>query len=117
MSTEKMNIGIITFPMLESGIAPLSNLSEILYSLSDDFYIITGNAGAAIYGDRENFHLYLIKHKTGANILTRIINYICTELKISYSHMEITKIKIIISLKKIILLFLLYMVQKDMMRT
>jgi len=44
MSTKRkqLNIGIVTFPLLKSGITPLSNLVDILYPLSGDFYLITG---------------------------------------------------------------------------
>jgi len=93
MSTKRkqLNIGIVTFPLLKSGITPLSNLVDILYPLSGDFYLITGNAGAAIHSNRKKFHVYLINHTTEANMLIRIINFAYTQLRISYKLARVTK--------------------------
>jgi len=93
MSTKRkqLNIGIVTFPLLKSGITPLSNLVDILYPLSGDFYLITGNAGAAIHSNRKKFHVYLINHTTEANMLIRIMNFVYTQLRISYKLARVTK--------------------------
>ena len=94
MSTKRkrLNIGIITFPLRKSGSSILSNLSDVFYSLSDNLYIITGNVDAAtIHSDCKNFHIYLIKHNTGANLFNRVIKYIYTHLRIVYKLLKIVK--------------------------
>ena len=86
-----MNIGIVTFPILKSGIVPLSNLVNILYSLSDDFYLITGNAGYGFFKEDKRINTYGIRHERGANVVTRILKYIYTQLRISYKLAKITR--------------------------
>lgn len=91
---DHLNMGIVTFPLLEAGIAPLSNLVEILYPLSQKLYLITGNAAATLAKDykRGNIYFYLINHKTGTtNTFTRIMRFIYTQLRISYRLVKIRR--------------------------
>ena len=87
------NIGIVSFPLLESGAVPLSNLIEILHSLSENLYIISGNAATALSkrykGD--NIYIYLVNHEAGTNTFTRIVKFIYTQLRISCKLARITK--------------------------
>ena len=91
MIMKKLNVGILTFPMFKSGITPLSNLVDILYSLSNDIYLITGNAGYDFFKEIKKIHTYGITHETGTNVVTRIIKFIYTQLKISYTLAKITR--------------------------
>jgi len=75
--------------MSEKGNIPLANLVSILSSLSTDIYLITGDAGYALYRDIKKIHTHGIKHKTRANLLMRIISYISTQLRISYKLLKI----------------------------
>ncbi len=84
MNKKKPNIGIVTFPIHKAHIPPLSNFVDIFRSLSDNVYLITGNAGAALSQGGNKLHLYSINHKTGANVVTRIGNYVYTLAKICY---------------------------------
>ncbi len=79
----QVNIGIITFPMSVAGIVPLSKLSEILCSLSNNTYLITGNATYSFFQDKTRLYTYGINHITGKNIFSRVFNYILTQLRIS----------------------------------
>ena len=88
---KKPNIGILTFPISEVGNIPLSNLVDILDSLSNDLYLITGNDGYTFFKEDKRVHAYRIKHERGANALTRIIQYVYTQLKISYKLARIAK--------------------------
>lgn len=91
MSKKKPNIGIVTFPIHEAHLTPLSNFADIFGSLSNDLYIITGNAGAVLSHGRNRLHLYSISHKTGANLVTRVTNYIYTQLRICYQLAKIRR--------------------------
>ena len=84
-----MRVCVVTFPIGEAGNIPLSNLISILGSLSTDIYLITGNAGYMFFREHKNIHTYGIRHKTGANLLMRIISYISTQLRISYKLLKI----------------------------
>lgn len=80
------NIGVVTIPISEAGNISLTNLIDILRALFSNIYVITGNRGRVLSkkgGGRT--HLFKIRHKSGANIFTRIINYVWMQLKISYN--------------------------------
>jgi glycosyltransferase involved in cell wall biosynthesis len=82
---KKPNIGILTFPISKAGNIPLSNLIDIVYSFSDDLYLITGNDGYMFFKEDERIHTYGIRHESGKNVITRVTKYIYTQLKISYT--------------------------------
>jgi glycosyltransferase involved in cell wall biosynthesis len=86
----KTNIGVLTFPIGRAGNIPLSNLVDILHSLSNDLYLITGNDGYTLFKGNEKIHTYGIRHEGGSNVFTRIMRYIHTQLKISYKLAKIT---------------------------
>ena len=88
---KKPNIGILTFPIKKAGNIPLSNLLDILYPLSNDLYLITGNDGYDFFKEDKRIHTYGIWHESGANAFTRIIKYIYTQLRISYVLFKLRK--------------------------
>lgn len=88
---KKPNIGILTFPIIEAGNIPLSNLVDILGPLSNDLYLITGNDGYTFFKEDIRIHTYGIRHETGANVFTRILKYMYTQLRISYKLAKITR--------------------------
>lgn len=87
----KSNIGIITFPISDAGNIPLSNLIDILHSLSSNLYLITGNDGYTFFKEDKRIHTYGVKHEKGKNTFTRILRYIHTQLKISYKLGKISR--------------------------
>nr|QNO46305.1 D-inositol-3-phosphate glycosyltransferase [Methanosarcinales archaeon ANME-2c ERB4] len=91
MRKDQLKIGILTFPTLRSGSVPLANLIDILRPILNDIYLITGNREYIYFKDTEKVHIYGIKHKTGANKVNRIVNYIFTQIKISYEVLLINK--------------------------
>ena len=88
---KKSNIGILTFPISKTGCIPTSNFVDILYLLSNDLHLITGNDGYVFFKDDKRIHAYGIKHETGGNIITRVTNFIYTQLRISYLLARITR--------------------------
>jgi len=96
MSLKKFNIGVLTFPISKSGITPLSNLINILYPLSNELHLITGNAGYDLFkkdkrNKKERIKVYGITHKKGTNPLTRIVRYLITQLRITFKVITISK--------------------------
>lgn len=87
----RKNIGVVTFPTSDAGILPLSNIVDILYPLSSDIYLITGNAGYNFFRKNEKIHVYGVKHETGRNIFTRVFKYISTQLQISYMIVKLAR--------------------------
>jgi glycosyltransferase involved in cell wall biosynthesis len=89
MKKDSLNICIVTFPISEAGITPLSNLIDILRPLSGRIHLITGNAGYAFFGENRQIHTYGVKHEKRTKTFTRVINYILTQLKISLRLIKI----------------------------
>ncbi len=88
---ELPNIGILTFPIGKAGNIPLSNLIDVVYPLSNELYLITGNDGYTFFKEDKRIHTYGIRHEGGANGFTRILNYIYTQVKISYKLARLMK--------------------------
>ena len=82
---KKIKIGILTFPINGAGIIPTSNLVEILFALTNELYLITGNECYTVLKDNKKIHTYGIKHERSANFFVRIADYIYTQFKISYN--------------------------------
>jgi len=85
----KMNVGIVTFPISDSGITPLSNLINVMQPLLGQMHLVTGNAGYAFFKGSSVIHTYDVEHKEGTNTFTRIMRYIWTQLKFSPVLMKI----------------------------
>ncbi|RXA21942.1 glycosyltransferase family 1 protein [Methanosarcina sp. MSH10X1] len=81
---DNKNICILTFPISKSGITPLSNLVDILYLLSNNLYLITGNEGYIFFKDYKKIHAYGIDHRSGKSSIETIGKYILTQVKMSY---------------------------------
>ncbi len=86
------NIAVVTWPILEAGLAPLQGLIDILYSLSNELHVITGGAACHIsVTAKPGVHLHLIEGKSTKNTFVRIMNNIFTQLKISWRLHRIAK--------------------------
>lgn len=85
MKKKSQDIGILTFPVSNSGIIPLSNLINIMFANSNKTYLITGNEGYERFkNDDKVFRCYGVKHTSGSGIISRVIKYCITQLKIAY---------------------------------
>lgn len=88
----QQNIGILTFPIGRSGNTPLSNLVDISCSLFNSIYVITGNEGEIPFKrDDHDIYVFKVQHKSGANLLNRVINYAYTQLRISFRLARLSK--------------------------
>ncbi len=77
-------IGVITFPISQAGVEPLSNLVNILLKQSDDpLYIITGNNGSRIGDMDTRIQLASIHHPIRQNLFFRAVSYTITQIRIS----------------------------------
>ena len=88
---EQPNICIITTPRPKAGVIPLSNLIDVLYPLSHDLYVVTGNEGNVACKDRKGIHGYLMIHKVRTQVVARIFNYIYLQLRISYRLIKLAR--------------------------
>lgn len=85
------NICIVTFPVGKSGLVPLSQFVDILYNLSNDLYLVSGNDSIDTFESDSRIHFYGILHKKGNNFISRILNYTVAQLKISYKLIILRK--------------------------
>ncbi len=86
---QKKNFCVVTFPISAAGVIPLSNLLDIFYPLSHHLSLITGNEGYHSFKDNSLITCYGIYHETGKSIISRIKNYILTQLHISYQVLKV----------------------------
>jgi len=88
-----LRICIVNFPMSKTGskasLIPILYLLKILFTFSQDIHIITGNFSANLISNEHiGTHIFGISHKTGSNAFTRVVNYVLTQLKISFKLMK-----------------------------
>ena len=77
------SIGIITFPLQESGNIPLNNLIEILNDSFEVIYVITGNEGKVSKKNKDKTKLHSVHHANTNNLVKRIINYISSQIRLA----------------------------------
>ena len=88
---KKMNLGILTFPIEQAGTIPLSNLIEIINQFSENMYLITGDSGYYYFKDDKRIFSHQINHEKHKNSFLIILEYIKTQMKITYILFKITK--------------------------
>jgi glycosyltransferase involved in cell wall biosynthesis len=80
----KINIGVISFPVGQAFIVPLSNLCKILCNSAENVYVMTGNGGiirANATNINDQIRLTFIKQVN--NVFIRIFRYFSLHIKIS----------------------------------
>ena len=80
----KHHFGIITIPISRSGLTPLSNLVDIVFSISDKVFLITGDYGYKFYKGDNRLKTLRIFHIYSTFFLFRIFNYILIQIHISF---------------------------------
>ena len=81
--TQRWSIGIVNFPLVEAGIEPLSHVLDILGQLSTNLHLIAGNAAVALRREHSKVDFHLVNRRTGKSALTRVTNYVLTQLRIA----------------------------------
>jgi glycosyltransferase involved in cell wall biosynthesis len=81
--TQRWSIGIVNFPLVEAGIKPLSHILDILSPLSINLNLIAGDAAVTLRREYKKVDFHLVNHRTGKNALTRVTNYVLTQLRIA----------------------------------
>ena len=80
----KIRIGILTSPTEQASVIPISNLIEILKSLSKSIVIITGNASYDFFKHQPDIACYDNSHPMEKNLLKKIIYYLHAQCRDSY---------------------------------
>lgn len=87
------NIGLVSIIGLQATVGPLLNIVEILSSISDHLYVITGDKGSVIKNHHEdnNVSVYLVRHQAWSNVLVRISRFIYSQLIVSYRLLRLSR--------------------------
>ena len=64
---------------------------DILYPLSNDLYVITGNEGDIVCKDYEKVHGYSLVYKPKTQVIAKFFNYIYLQLWISYRVIKLAR--------------------------
>jgi len=80
---QNYRIGIITMPMVRAGVIPLSNLINIVCSISKNIFLITGDEGYDFFMKDKRITTFGISPKNSTFFIKRIFNYITVQLEIS----------------------------------
>ncbi len=106
MGILKKEVGVITFPVSDAGLVPLRNLVDIVCTITNKVYLITGNAGYRffknqtrvysneeydLYKDDNIVECYGVNHKSGNKSISRVTKYLVTQLKIAYWLLKLNR--------------------------
>jgi len=88
----KLNMSLISFPVGEAFVIPLSNLTRILCHSAKNVYIMTGNGGI-IKADPIHIktQIHLTFHKKSNNIFNRIIRHLLLQIRISFYLIKLSR--------------------------
>ncbi|MGZ7109068.1 MAG: glycosyltransferase family 4 protein, partial [Methanobacterium sp.] len=88
---KKKSICLITYLFNAAFIPPLSQLEEILYSLSDEMYSIEGNFNNLSTNNENKIQKFKIIHKQEKLLLLRMLRMIYFQLQISFKMLQLSK--------------------------
>jgi glycosyltransferase involved in cell wall biosynthesis len=83
-------IGLLTLPLASASRIPLSNLVEILVSISKEFVLITGNEGYIEFNNENRFKVYSNNYVIDNSVWT-ILKYLYCQVKISLILVKTSK--------------------------
>jgi glycosyltransferase involved in cell wall biosynthesis len=88
--TRPQSIGIVTKPMGQAAVTPLSNLVNIVQSLSDATYVITGSAAMNLTCDiKANTHILEIPYQYRASLYVRAFFHFLMQIRISWKIIKL----------------------------
>jgi len=89
----RLSVGLVTSPIKEASVTPVSNYLAILSQFSD-LYIITGNSARELFNEskeKPNIHVCFVNYPIKSNVLTKIVLYMYGQLKYSYHVFRYSK--------------------------
>ncbi len=84
-----MRICVVTSPRTQAALVPMSNLVNVLSSLAERLFLITGNEGSTVFEQNENIEGYSIEYRHRSFPIARILAHISMQLRISYEMIKI----------------------------
>jgi hypothetical protein len=71
MKINPPKIGIVTFPVSQAGVIPLSNLVNIFCSIVEEVHVVTGGDGFTAFKNNKKVHPYLVEHNSGRTLFSQ----------------------------------------------
>ena len=92
MRKEQLRVTIITPPINNAGVHPLSNLADIMSGISNSVFIISGNSDLRpLKENNSSVQVCNIPYSVGVNSFIKILKHIYLQLLISYALIKFSK--------------------------
>jgi glycosyltransferase involved in cell wall biosynthesis len=92
MRKEQLRVTIITPPINNAGVHPLSNLADIMSGISNSVFIISGNTDLRpLKKNNSSVQVCNIPYSVGVNSFIKILKHIYLQLLISYALIKFSK--------------------------
>jgi glycosyltransferase involved in cell wall biosynthesis len=78
----KGSVCIVTFPLIQAGYTPISNLVRLFSKIAKRVYLISGGTALENLKLSANVQTFEVTHKTSFGLVMRIMNYVYTQVKI-----------------------------------
>jgi glycosyltransferase involved in cell wall biosynthesis len=88
---KKKSICLITYIHNKAFIPPVSQLEEILYSVSDKIYGIEGNLDNLSTNNEDKIHKFKIIHKQEKYLLLRVLRIFYLQMQMSFKLVQLSK--------------------------
>jgi glycosyltransferase involved in cell wall biosynthesis len=89
---QKLRVSVVSFPISDAFVSPLSNLTEILCYFSDNVHVIIGSVkDVKVKVKRKEIRTYSVRLKETSNLLARILRYICLQIQVSLLLAKLSK--------------------------
>jgi len=89
----RLSIGLVTSPVNEASVTPVSNYLAVLSQFSD-LRIITGNSAKVLFNGSEgrpNVHVRFVNYPIKSNVLAKVFFYMYGQLRYSYHVFKYSK--------------------------
>jgi glycosyltransferase involved in cell wall biosynthesis len=80
MTKDRINVGILTVPLIKSGIPPLKNLIAVTNSCSDSITLITGNEGYDFFKNDPHLVCYGVNTKNYPDTFRKILYFVYVQI-------------------------------------
>ncbi|PKL59034.1 MAG: hypothetical protein CVV31_05050 [Methanomicrobiales archaeon HGW-Methanomicrobiales-2] len=91
VNDQKPNFGIFTFPLVGSNMVPTLHFVNIVSSLSNYTYIVTGGGDTRPIREMDRISIYAVPYTLERTSLRIIIGYVLREVRIAHSIMRLNK--------------------------
>src|SRR5437867_286710 len=78
----KPGVGILTLPVAKTGVIPLRNLAEVVKSVADQVYVVTGGDGYHSLEGSPAFRVVNVDHRMSTHTSITLLQHVIQELRL-----------------------------------